>query len=448
MAKRGRRRRQRRRSEAVRLTREFAERSRRRYVDATLSSEEVQARYSVYRQYIADKEKDVLSRTVFITQVRDLHVPGNLERLRSFMEQTYGPVVECKATSFSGRANRRQRVRYPPARVQFQSKASAEGIFGGVELLRVRQAVPINCPVGYKNGQICVKPSELYDDMMNSALKGSVVVVNGSLLSLGHWIAASDELVPIENEETEESEWVQVTQCAVPVIKIDIHKRVVELHSDQQLISFRFKQLVAPMELCHEPSHGYSLVFKLKHPPKLLETRRGEDGNELFRVTSWSNVPINEFGRCLGYKILVSDVAVRGMLLHENHDKLKKFAVIKVDSLEQATPIISRKGDFDSQLEDEISGLQKPRIRKCNGVKMNSVVQVLALICSLFLFELSELLLWSLLGHGKFCSYHVLNESWAAEHVKREQNLITVLTRCSLDLAAVVRTILSCPLNL
>ena len=309
--KRGNRHRRRhRRSEARRLTREFAERSRRRFVDAALSSEQVQERYSAYRKYIADKEKDVLSRTVFVTQVRDLRSPGNLLGLRRFMERTYGQVVECKATRFPGRHRRAKRVTFPPARVQFQSKVSAEKIFGGVELLRVRQAVPVFCPVGYKNGQIWVKSCELYDDMIESALKGSVVVVNGSMLSLGHWFPACDELIPIENENTERNEWVQVKKCAAPVINIDIHKRVVELQSNFELISFRFKQLVAPIELCREAAVGYSFVFKLKHPPKLFQVNHCTDGEEHLRVTTWSNVPISDFGRCLGYKIHVSEVAV------------------------------------------------------------------------------------------------------------------------------------------
>ena len=63
------------------------------------------------------------------------------------------------------------------------------------------------------------------------------------------------------------------------------------------------------------------------------------------------------------------------MLLHEYHDKLMKFGVINVVSLEQAAKIDSQSGgDMDTQLELEMRNLGKPRIGKYGGVSNKSVL--------------------------------------------------------------------------
>lgn len=63
-----------------------------------LTSEQVHTQYSDHRKHIAAMEQDVLSRTVFVTQVRDLNQTGSLNMLRQFMEQTYGAVADCRET--------------------------------------------------------------------------------------------------------------------------------------------------------------------------------------------------------------------------------------------------------------------------------------------------------------------------------------------------------------
>lgn len=224
----------------------------------------------------------------------------------------------------------------------------------------------VACPVGVKNGLIMVKPCELYDDMVVGVLEGSIIRVQGSAFSLGHWFPANDEMAPIDEAADDHSEWVPCTDCGAPTVEINVEKGVIELQSHEQFLSFRFKSLASPLELCYEESLGYSLIFRLKHPPKLEK----EEGVERQRATDWNSVAIKEFGRSLGYKIVVTKLAVNGILLHKLHDKLKRFGVINIDAVELATPIVSRESStcFDKLIDKKIRSLGKPRIRKCELV--------------------------------------------------------------------------------
>jgi len=127
----------------------------------------------------------LLSKTFFIKHVRDANVPENLTKLRDFFEFIYGPVVDCRVTYFQGRS-KQMNLRFPPARIQFQSASSAEKIFGGTELLRVRKAVEIQCPVGCKRGgRIVVSPSQIYPDMMKQQLGAPSFVLSAAALRSG-----------------------------------------------------------------------------------------------------------------------------------------------------------------------------------------------------------------------------------------------------------------------
>lgn len=208
-----------------------------------------------------------------------------------------------------------------------------------------------------------VKPCELYDDMTAGTLEGSFIRVKGTAMSLGHRFPANDEMAPITSEADEHSEWIQVKECdAAPTIIIDINAITVEIVS-VDVISFRFKALASPLELCYENSSGYSLIFRFKYPPKL---ERVVDKDEREREIFSNRISIKEFGHNMGFKICVSSLEVNGILLHAIHDKLKKFAVIKIDALENATPIVSREGvaKLDEKLDPLIQSLEKPRIRK------------------------------------------------------------------------------------
>lgn len=360
-----RKRRNRRWSKAARLSQDFQYRSRKRCVDDVLSAEAWKENFSQYNKVIAEKERDLKSRSVFVTNIRDANFDRNVQEFRLFMESTYGPVIECKKTHFQGKQRRGMTTRYPPVRVTFQFAASAEKIFDGVELRNVKKSVPVFCSVGCKHGTVTVKPCRIYPDMMESALSGSVISINCMGLWLGQWFRGCDELLPLRaNEEHECSEWIQATtNCPAPVMYVDLKKRDAALKLQQQIISFRFKQLDGPID-CYMENSELFLIFRLKHPPKLFRDCATE-GFLQDRAVSWNDVCIEEFGRYLGYKLLVSQSTIDGLLYHENFEKLKSFGVIG-KSLDQPVPVTTHeiRPELELQLCNDIRDLDEPRLRK------------------------------------------------------------------------------------
>jgi len=375
----GKGRRRRRRSEAAKLAAEFAKQSRQRFLDDAISSDRFRAEASNYIRSIVRIEEDILSRTVFVTDIMDLNRPGNLDELCRFFEQRYGPVKSCEKTSYNGRRNHRGKKRYPPARVQFLHKTDAEKLFGGMELLRVNKAVKIDCPVGRRlpSGlhQIYVRPSQKYTGMAEDELKASVISFETLALSLGHYCPFEKEIYdfPPDDAEKEGSpdEWLEEVRTDTKIsFRVDLRRRVIELASSgsdelvsssflgamfdslnlRNFCSFRFKALDGPIELCHdsESPNEYSLIFSLKYPPKLetevLNVGLDLMGPERMRDVKFGNVQAGTFGRCLGFRLRVPEAAVDRLVLNESLNRLKAFGILRrgLLSLQNSKEILSK----------------------------------------------------------------------------------------------------------
>jgi hypothetical protein len=313
-----------------------------------------------FLEKVAENEEEILTRTIFVSQVKDLKQPQNLQLLKAFFEITYGPVEECVATTFS---NRKSKVRFPPARVRFSQKSDVEKIFG-MDLYNAARGKSIGIRPGVRfdiahGGLLRIRPSEKYPNMV--VLDDTKIEFTSSNLALGHWCPDDEHRFGgfETKEETIGSEWLEEenTQLACSVA-IDLKARAiqiqminsdrsrnilhmafgVQLNLDEILpetytISFRFKDLVQSLELCREPncSEEYSFLFTLKYPPKLFRwttTLLGDESRE--RITSIPGISKACFGRSLGFKLSLSLSSVDRLLLNEGAlRKLQNFGVMK-----------------------------------------------------------------------------------------------------------------------
>ena len=229
---------------------------------------------------VAELKLDLLSRTVMVGSVLPLGQEKNKVALRNFMERQYGPVQKLGIDKKGG-------GKFPRGRVTFNYKTDAEHIFDGVSLTEARKnrlQVKIPCPsVGYK-GSITVRPCPEYKGMVKEDLNtDSVVQVNTEDLILGHWFPhGADACVNLPPGLTDtigmdqNGTFVEENTTKVnPILLIDMEKAVIELDLTRSVqratleipsledlfeevlgskkrivLSFRFKDLAHPMELC------------------------------------------------------------------------------------------------------------------------------------------------------------------------------------------------------
>lgn len=206
MAKRKKRRNQR-RSKAARLSAKFTSQTHHQILNDAIRYEQAKEHQLNYTKVVANLEKGMLSRTLFVTGARDLNEPRNVQLLKVFFEQNYGPVEVCFVATYETR-RKKQRVSatgasYPPARVRFRNvndcekvlrdSANSDGLF--------------KCPsVGaiMSNSMIKVARSTRYDNMTKDVLDGNTVQYYGENLSLGHWIP--NDIIDVWQEQDNEIE--------------------------------------------------------------------------------------------------------------------------------------------------------------------------------------------------------------------------------------------------
>jgi hypothetical protein len=283
------RRRRKQRQRAARSANEFAQRSREAYWNDGLEYQKNKKAQFEYLKRIAEIEKDILSHTVFFFHVLDLGRDANLQKLRSFLERNYGRVEQC--ISFS---EGKKRLTFPGARVRFECKADAEKFFGR-DLFTISNFVEVPCPVGYRSGMIRLKPCRPDDGMAKDALEGSVIKLTATNITLGHWFPAGQDIctrLEIKTEREDLAEWLEEVKTeASCTVTIDLSKRVVELGALSQpgckgtaakryYVTFRFKELVNTIDIGVDSrnSDEYSLLFSLKHPPKLESQKVSDTG--------------------------------------------------------------------------------------------------------------------------------------------------------------------------
>jgi hypothetical protein len=356
----------------------FGERTLRRDLADDLQYESHKAEQSEYLAKVALIEQDLLSRNVFVTQVRDLTQNANLRLLQTFLEGTYGLVEICEIAQ----RRRGKAARFPAARVRFRRKQDAEKIFGGAEL-KAALAVHISkCPVQYKSA-IRVVPSEPYEEMTQSVLTGSKVEISTTGIALGYWFPAGEDSYYSENEmkkRDDKNEWLEEENVDLaPSVTIDLTRRVIEFHfsnpidwstdldgisnmmkamfptNHANILAFRFKDILGYLDLCQDQADGstYSLLFRLKYPPKLwlkelILNDFFKDGivEVLSRQTRIGGFNSDLVGYCLSYRLTVGRTSVNQLLLNETVvEKLRKFGIVRQDfaSIEQCRPLVSKR---------------------------------------------------------------------------------------------------------
>lgn len=316
-----------------------------------------------YLSTISEIESDLLSRTIFVTNVKDLSRESNLAALKWFFEMNYGPVEECVAVE-----SRKPHHSFPPARVRFFSKRDAEKLFGK-ELIMARtvqaSVYPTGCLIAHGNA-IRVRPSDPYTNMVEETISGSSVVFRGATIALGHWFSArvrdGYNIVSAGDERERGNLWLE--ELAVPYyfpsMKVDFLDRTVKIewhHEDEgaasrimeqlsyyskHFISFRFKDLLGPMELF--PSES-ALFFSLKYPPKLYKSSvyEGErDDERLERQVEMCGIDTCHFGSCLGYMLTLDRPTISILRANtEAMENMRRFGIWKNGSARRSLGRVS-----------------------------------------------------------------------------------------------------------
>jgi hypothetical protein len=131
--------------------------------------------HTEHAKIIAEREKELLSRTIFVTNVKDLRNSHNLSLLKVFFQRAYGPVEHCVLASHSGKSGRGQS--FPKARLRFKHERDAKAIFGGTSLSLVESPVTLyDSTVGHR-GNLRVFPSKPYQGMDESPDENRVEMV-------------------------------------------------------------------------------------------------------------------------------------------------------------------------------------------------------------------------------------------------------------------------------
>lgn len=301
---------------------------------------------------IAEQKKDLLSRSVFVGSVLgSLHDKERRDALKGLLEQKYGPVQRVAVRKGGGR--------HPMGLVTFNFEKDASRVFGGslLEAAKAREQLKVACKIGYK-GFISIRPATDYNATMNEDdLNSDVIEVNTKSLLLGYWFPqGKDECCNFPGLEAlarnAPNTWLHERSNATkfnPIMKIDVQRAVVELDvshcvgknpmdsffdliaevicGTRTLVSFRFKDLVHPIKLCHNRRGSHFLIFELQHPPRLTSvTINPTTGYETStRLTTIQGLP--ELGSCLGYQLEIEEVEVNRLISTQAFRKLKKMGL-------------------------------------------------------------------------------------------------------------------------
>jgi len=348
--------RRRRRSEAAQLAARYNERGLEREVDNALAYQKCKTEHSEHAKQVARREQELLSRTIFVTNVKDLQNHHNLMLLKSFFEREYGPVEQCILASYSGKRGRVDR--FPKARVRFRLVKGAQAIFGGMQLSTIQSPVQLhNYTVGHR-GFLRVMPSQPYPEM-DESIDENKVIVTGYRALVGHWCPLEDdEDVFFGQDEIGELQsgsqfLIEGTLRYGVELSVDIISRTVQVHllpAKDCMMSFCFKDLQGTMGCFREfeDAASYAIVFRLKHPPKLYELRRQRDRDGVeeeiaTRCLDMGGVTYETYGTCYGYMVQVSHEHLQSLFASERKlRRLKDFGLISRDLYSPSdAPIVS-----------------------------------------------------------------------------------------------------------
>lgn len=371
--------RNRRRSQAAKLAAKFTSHTHQQILKDAIRYEHAKEGQLNYAKVVADLEKNMISKTLFVTGVRNLREPRNVQLLKFFFEQNYGPVEDCFAstygprrTSTSPRGNSSET--FPPGRVRFRNLSDYDKVLASKDKDGL-----IYCPsVGViKRSCIKVGSSLKYDDMTKDVLEGHIVQFNTSSLSLGHWIKddmiKDDMFKEFEAQEDDEGikksqpqkidfEWLEAC-CLLDTtdlrIEMNLSKRIIKIERTatkkansgdafnflyfldtvrKERMTFRFKEIDDTIELCkHKTSNNaedeYCMIISLKHPPKIEESvydllNLDEHEDRWTRCIKFGNLEPKHFGDSFAIRITVSSATINTLLINRAITDLNKFGVL------------------------------------------------------------------------------------------------------------------------
>ncbi|KAG7371402.1 RNA-dependent RNA polymerase [Nitzschia inconspicua] len=373
----------------------FVEYSSQKNVEAALNEHQHKEEQSKYQEMIRTLEADILSRTVFVTNVLDLNQSQNLVKLKLFLEQTYGLVEKCERSYYRGTKVMFNRPYYPPARVRFGSKTVAERVFQGTPLASAR-SVTVSCSEVGSNGILRIQPSSRYNGITDDVLGGDEIQLDVLNVSMGHWcpnyhdtyMQVSDAYTP--KKDIEDVFWEELCiqhGCDTELcMTINLKRRNIEISTKatetdtlndlfetvvlqctdlatikQQSISFRFKELRSHMEVYRDRNF---LVFSLKWPPKLYHSTRILENQLRNREVTFLNATSVDFGRCRSFMVELTESNMKKLTYHNAVNKLCKFGVFARDFEVQSSTITARSianmvPQLHSRLEADMSLMQR-----------------------------------------------------------------------------------------
>lgn len=361
--KRGRRRRK---SEAAQLAAAYNERGLEREVNGALEYQQCKKEHAEHVQQVKKREQELLSRTIFVTNVKDLCIHSNLELLKEFFESNYGPVEQCIRASYYGKREGGG-GRYPKARVRFRHVGDARAVFGERPLASVDTPKRIYASIGH-GGFLRASPSLPYPEMDKAAVDENKVVVIGNNALVGHWIPEDSAADAFTDYERDDHPFLfeDVMEHELE-LSIDINSRTVQIrlrYSRDFMMSFRFKDLHGTMEFYRETggSSSYAVVFHLKYPPRLYALRyeRDIDGAEeeiATRCLEMGGVKNETFGSCYAYMIRVSHMNLQELFSSKAKlQKLKNFGLLSRDlySLSDAPILATRRVGDDKDVVEAL----------------------------------------------------------------------------------------------
>lgn len=349
MGKKSRQRKNRREKEKAR---KYQKKHLERQVNEELQADENNRHQEEFAKEERKKQQDVLSRAVFVTNVKDLNKNINHLQLQSFFERSFGPVESC--TLVHRQQRKGSKGRFPPnARVLFVNKSDADRVLAFKEGL--------SCPVAYKSGKVHVahaRPSkELF---VGKTTVDDGLSVTASCLCVGDWCpvdSSMDRHIFGEDHDMPNDQWLETERSDSSFqLKLDLQDRCVEIVPDslasddlavnriQQLflfgyserLTFRFKDMATPWLLRKNSSGRFVLIVALKYPPRL--SRKDTISSILFgptheytRTTEWQNLTPRALGQFLGLSMEISEDSARQFLSHRACYKLRKFGVLDFD---------------------------------------------------------------------------------------------------------------------
>lgn len=315
-----------------------------RRLDKLLLDENHKSIQAEYLSKFKKLEQDLLSRTVLVTNVKDLRKPGVKLALESFLRSRYGEIASCVLVS-------QRKVSFPAARVTFQRKEDAERIFGGTNLLSLQMArnqhqIEIACPAAGHKGYIRVRAETRSDEMMKDALSGDTISLSLKGVSIGHWCPYTDDVW--EGIVDHAMEWQEEKSiCEDCTLRFNPAKRLVELRlfrpfesvneesglielNQVHVASFRFKDIRHFIDIRQE-SGTMTLLLSLKNAPRLEVERKKLLSDEYYseRTLRFGNVDGASFGRCFGFKLSVSEGSANLLREHHGFSQMKRFGVFR-----------------------------------------------------------------------------------------------------------------------